>query len=1179
MTMLMMLTSWAFSHEENGVRKDAPVKVKKTLVSSSEKEIIVDVKIDGYFATSVNTPQGEQLIISGDDMAAMLVKGAPDLPMFPISIIIGDKAEMQVSVIDSEYTDIENVEIAPSKGNISRQVDPADVEFVYGEMYSQDAFYPAQQVAMESPYILRDFRGQNILVYPYAYNPVTKTLRVYTHMTIAATKVSDNGMNPKISRRNNVVDSEIAASYQRRFINYSKDRYPFLEEQGEMLIVCVDEYLDELQPLVDWKNISGRPTSIVATSTTGTLDNLKAYLQSYYSSHPNLTHILLVGEHENLPAYPITVQNGFYSARTDNYYSRLEGDDFYMEAFIGRLSVANATDAINQVNKIIYYERDIDENATWLNKGIGLGANEGNGHNGEVDYVHIDYIRDTLMHYTYDEVYQRYDGINEVTADIIASDFNNGVGIANYCNHGTNDSWVIADFNTTYVNNLTNDYKLPFIWSSACFNGEFDEPECFAEAWMRANNSATGAPTGAIGGMFSWISQPWIPPMYGQDEMVAILTEWRDGYKHTLAGASLNGSMHMLDMSPDDLGETYMTWILFGDPSLMLRTDVPSSMNIVYDNTLYLGMTETTVEAEAEYGIATLSMDGEVLATANIVNGSAHLTFEALATPGIAQLVVMGYNKVTEVKEINISPAEGAYLVATGYDLNQDDEQLDYGETIDLSLLVKNIGGEIAEDVKVELSSPSEYVTILDNEATIAKLQAKMTANINKGFRIFVAYNVPDQTVIPFEVKCKSGSETWTSDVNIVANAPRFVIDNVTVLSDNPVVHPGDNASLRFDFTNVGNSTANNVVTNVFTSSDDLSFETNTFTTETVNAGQSFFVKADFIVSDATDDGFSYEVGYSVSSGYYVTDSTYFINIGEVYEDFESAGFSTYDWEFAGDAEWRISTKAYEGGYCAQSGAIDHSQSSSMLMVVDVSSEGELSFYRKVSCDWYDKLFFIMDGEELGTWNYTTEWERMTYTLPQGTHTIEWKYKKSPADALYDDCAYVDNITLPPFNIVTSLEAVKDLAINVEDNVVTLSWTENADADEYIVRRDGVEVAVQSETTFTEELSKGIYTYSVVARNGSNYSFPSFIVANIDMVSVKEMPTMNVAVYPNPTTGVVNVDIEENFDVVIYNYQGQVMMKLNDNNRQIDLSGLSTGIYFLEIRTDDSAIVKKIMLR
>lgn len=1181
MVMLMMLSSWAFSHEENGARKNTPVKVKKTLVSSSENEVVVDVKIDGYYATSVNTPKGNQLILSGDGMASMLVEGAPDLPMFPLPIIIGDKAEMEVNIIDAEYVEIENMEIAPSKGNLNRQVNPDEVEYVYGAMYQQDAFYPAQQVSLEEPYILRDFRGQNIMVYPYAYNPVTKTLRVYTQMTISAKKVSDNGKNIKKSRRNKVADSEIAASYERRFINYSKDRYSFVDDQGEMLIVCVDEYLDELQDLVDWKNISGRPTSIVSTSTTGTLDQLKSYLQNYYNSHPNLTHVLLVGEHNNLPAYPTTVIGGFTSARTDNYYGQLEGDDLYTEVFVGRLSVANEFDAKNQVNRIIYYERDIDENATWLSKGIGIGAVEGNGHYGERDYQHIDFIRDTLMNYTYQEISQRYEGVYSATTADITADFNNGVGIANYCNHGTKDSWVIADFNTTCVNNLTNDYKLPFIWSSACYNGQFDVNECFAESWQRATNPVTGAPTGAIGGMFSWISQPWIPPMYGQDEMVNILTEYRDGYKHTLAGASLNGNMFILDMSPDDEGDTYKTWILFGDPSLMLRTTAPQRMNVECNNTLYLGMTELIVNAETEYGIATLSMNGEVLASANIVNGMASLEFDELENPGIAKLVVIGYNKVTEMMDINVSPAEGAYLVCTGYDLNQDDEQLDYGETIELTLMVKNIGGETVNDVKVELSSDSEYVTILDNEAAINALPSELTASINKGFKFFVRNDVPDQTVLTFEVKCTSGSEVWTTDVNIKAHAPVFVIDNIMVVSESTVLHPGDKASLRIDVVNDGSSVAYDVATNIFSSSDDIIFEEDLYKEDRVEAGARFVVTADFEVSNETENGYSYEIAYSVSSGYYVLDSTFFVNIGSVFEDFESAGFNTYDWEFGGSADWFISTNAYDGGYCAQSGAIGDNQYSSMLLVAEIPSAGELSFYRKVSCEWkFDSLLFLIDGKVIDGWHDFVDWGEVSYTLPQGTHTLEWRYDKDPADKGKDDAGYIDNITLPPFNVVTSLEAVKDLAVEIDENNVTLSWTANANADEYIIRRDGVEVATQNETYFSEELQEGVYTYSVVARNGNNYSLPSFIVANISTtVSVNEMTMSNINIYPNPTTGILNVDIDEDFDAVIYNYQGQVVMKMNDNSRQLNLSNLTAGIYFVEIRTENNVIVKKIVLR
>ena len=357
-----------------GISKSSPTKIKETLISSSEKKVVVDVKVEGFYKQTVKTPQGEQLILSGEGMAFMPIKGAPNLPMYPISMIIGDMADMEVSVVKSEYVDFKNVEVAPSKGNFSRQINPEDVPYEYGEMYQQDAFYPAQQVVLGNPYILRDFRGQNMMVYPYAYNPVAKTLRVYTYLRIEAKKVSDDGVNIKLNRkRNNMVVSEANASYKRRFINYpSKERYAFVEDEGEMLIVCHDKYMAAVQPLVDWKNISGRPTTMVGMSETG--NNLKQYIQNYYNEHPELVYLLLVGEYSDIPPYAMS------GGKSDNYYGMLEGDDKYEEVLVGRLPVKSIGDAVNQVNKIIYYERDIDASATWLTRASGVAAKEGEGH-------------------------------------------------------------------------------------------------------------------------------------------------------------------------------------------------------------------------------------------------------------------------------------------------------------------------------------------------------------------------------------------------------------------------------------------------------------------------------------------------------------------------------------------------------------------------------------------------------------------------------------------------------------------------------------------------------------------------------------------------------------------------------------------------------------------------------
>ena len=230
-----------FAQEWHGITSDSPKAMKKTLVSSTENEIVVEVNLDGFYTQNVTTPNGKQTVVSVDKMALELEAGAPQLPYEVVPVIIGDMAEMKVAVVNSNYVDYENVEVAPSKGNFSRKINPDDVPYTYGEMYSQDAFWPVTQATLDAPYIIRDFRGQNIVVRPFAYNPVTKTLRVYTNMTIAMTKVSDNGENQKAPRRSNTikVNPEQKAQYDRRFINFenAQSRYPFVEDDGEMLII------------------------------------------------------------------------------------------------------------------------------------------------------------------------------------------------------------------------------------------------------------------------------------------------------------------------------------------------------------------------------------------------------------------------------------------------------------------------------------------------------------------------------------------------------------------------------------------------------------------------------------------------------------------------------------------------------------------------------------------------------------------------------------------------------------------------------------------------------------------------------------------------------------------------------------------------------------------------------
>ena len=1195
-TMMLFTSGLIFAQEWVGVSKNAPVRIQENLVSSSEDEIVIDVKVGGFFQSAVKTQNGEQLVISGEDMASMLVAGAPDLPMYPISMIIGNTAEMKASVVESSYIDFQDVEVAPSKGIFSREINPEDVPYVYGDVYQQDEFYPSQAAALDNPYILRDFRGQNVMVYPYAYNPVTKTLRVYTDLRISVKKVSDNGLNQKTAtRRSNVVSPEVKASYERRFINYpANERYSFIEDEGEMLVVCVDEYKEAAEKLVEWKNISGRPTTLALTSETGTLDALKAYLDNYYKSNPNLTYLLLIGEYNNLPPYEIivTIDGMQYYTRSDNYYGRLEGEDNYEEVLVGRLSVEDLKDAQNQVDRIIYYERDIKEDAAWLSRGIGMGSTEGYGHFGEKDYQHIDFIRDTLMNYTYTEISQKYKGVNgyEPTAEDFAADFNKGVGIANYCNHGEIEKWVMGNFDTTCVHNLTNDYMLPFIWTSSCRNGQFDVDECFAESWMRAVNPATNAPVGAIGGMFSWISQPWQPPMYGQDEMISILTEWRGNYNHTLGGASLNGNMYILDMSPEDRGNTHNTWLLFGDPSMILRTKAPEKMD-VYCSSSYLmvGMTSYTVNADVDFGIATLSKDGEVVASSYIRKGRANLTFPEITEECMMKLVVVAYNKVTEIIDVEVKTPTDAFLIFNDYELNETDGQLDYGETINIDLSVKNIGVSDASNIEVELISKSEYATVTESKATIESMTVEEITAIEGKFKFNVAANVPDQEELEFDVRCISGEESWCSSFSIIANAPSFVID--TIFIKNNMIEPGSSDVLYIAVKNAGHSEARNVVSEMISSSSDIVFPEATLTEESLQSGDVMEIVAFFDVDENAGYGTKYEVMSKVSAGAYELLTNYYVKIGQSLEDFETGDFSKANWQFDGSSDWFISENAYEGTYSARSGKIADNlekdkRNSSMFITVELVEDEEISFYHQRYCDYGAKLEFYVDGEFVTEWRgntlisnpYPTEWEQFTYKLTKGTHTLKWTYNKRLADTKGEDCVFLDNIVLPPHSIIGFVSPVTNLRAETNDFEVKLTWDAGENAREYVVMRNDEQIAKVTETTFTDTVNgNGSYTYSVIAKKYDSMAEATTIT--VEVLSINEINANIINIYPNPASDVIYVDVDESFNAVIYNYQGQMIKNVNIDNGQINVSDLTSGMYFLEIRTGNSVTVNKVLVR
>jgi hypothetical protein len=550
--------------------------VNISVLESTPKRITVQCQVIDFVQRDVDVNGQPYAVIMLPHEASLLQPGAPDLPHVARSVIIPDTGEMTAQVVEgqSAYYDIPNVAVAPSKGNLLRNVDPAQVPYEFGEVYHTSGFFPGPLATLHEPYILRDRRGAVVDFFPFQYDVATRILRVYTCLTVDVLRVADGGAN--------VLDRTTAVSrpsrafedlYRVHFINYDATlTYAPRDETGSLLIICHDPWIPNVQPLVEHKNQIGISTSIVGVSTFGGSETaIKDYIQTLYN-RGDLAFVLLVGDAEQVPTFSVL------GGASDPTYALLAGDDHYPEIMVGRFSAQTPEQVDTQVLRTIRYEDRAATHTDWFWRGTGIGSEFGPGDNGEYDYVHIGIIRTLLLGSGYTLVDGFY-GPDHPTAQMVSDAVNAGRGIINYCGHGNVNSWGTTGFWNGDIDNLVDDNELPFIFSVGCANGEFsDFDPCFAEAWLRATHN--GQPTGAIATYMSSVNQYWDPPMRAQDEFNERLVDPSHSY-HSLGTLCFAGSCGMMDAYGQAGWDMSDTWHVFGDPSLRVVGTVwqPGDLN------------------------------------------------------------------------------------------------------------------------------------------------------------------------------------------------------------------------------------------------------------------------------------------------------------------------------------------------------------------------------------------------------------------------------------------------------------------------------------------------------------------------------------------------------------------------------------------------------------------------
>ncbi|MDD4149042.1 MAG: C25 family cysteine peptidase, partial [Bacteroidales bacterium] len=773
-------TAWIKNYQGKSINPQIEV------IETTSDGLIVKLSLNAYQLYEVETPRGTEFVVKSPDCPNSYFKGTADLPFITSSIVIPDQGGFKYKVISAQFETVNNINIAPSKGSILRTVDPKTVPYEYGRAYEMDEFLPFENAQMSEPFILRDVRGSNITFYPFVYNAVSKELRVYSEIIVKIKFDQSNSVN-EINNPKTTKTDEYINVYNRAFINYSNSaKYTSIEEgaPGNILIICADAYSDAMADYITWKHEKGIQTELVLMSDIGTTAaQIKAYIQNYYDNE-GVSYVLLIGDAADVPT---KVEGGNDS---DNAYVYLAGSDSYADAFIGRFSANSVADVETQVARTITYEKELNTTDTWLENAFGSASSEGGGSNGhdggESDVVHLNYIKTDLETYGYTVTHVNQSGGSNAQ---ISTAFNNGVGIGNYIGHGDVTLWANTSFSNTQVNALTNENKLPFIWSVACINGDFNGPTCFAEAWLRATNS--GNPTGAVAFLGSTINQAWNEPMTGQDEMVDILIETSpSNIKRTMGGLSFNGMFKMIEEGGYGQ-ETADTWTIFGDPSLMVRTRTPQEMTISHLGTLSVGQTEFTVNCNIDNAcVALTKLDGDetiIIGTAYTSGGSANVTITTFDAPGNMKVTVTAFNKVTYQENVTIIVPDGPYVVANGYTINDSDANnnsvADYNETIKINQSLLNVGVEIANQVSVTASTENSNANITVNNASFGDIDTDENKTVNDAFTIEIANGIADQEAIMINLTISDTDDNiWESSYPIIANAPKMKLSFVEIV-------------------------------------------------------------------------------------------------------------------------------------------------------------------------------------------------------------------------------------------------------------------------------------------------------------------------------------------------------------------------------------------------------------
>ena len=788
-----------------------PEEKSLSVVSQNADKINLQLQVPELQIEDINNSNFKALSMQGASVTAET--GFPELPVFSAWIAIPPKGDIEIKVTGGE--------VITKQGLVPKPVFATKDQEIANDynktVYSSASLYPANSYSYSQPQIMRDFRVVQITLNPVQYIAETQELKIQKQMEVEIEIKDRPGINEMADY--NGYSYAFTNLYESMIANFAYYRDAVLAPQPARVLLIYGNNTDavfiaKLNEFVAWKRQKGYEVNIVSTLETGgsSTQAIHNYIQSQYdnvSTRPDF--IILLGDTNGsytIPTY--TEQFSGYGGEGDYPYTFLAGNDYLGDAFIGRISAENLSQLDVLFTKIYAVEKNVNVSGNagaWLNKMLLIGDTSSSG----ISTIYINkFIKEiakrTNPDYTFLENY------SSGFATYINSGFNQGVAFFNYRGYISMSGWSPSG-------SLINGNKLPHSTILTCSTGNFENSNATSEDLIRLGTSA--APAGAITaiGMATSGTHTTLNNCLNAGIYDGIFTYGMRSMGEALLNAKLYikqvyGSVH------NNEANYFAHWCnLMGDPTVEVFTQIPDVFNLACADVLPLGSNLLDVEVTDSSGTGVENACVTLYSSAqNIIVGKVFTDSEGKATINISggmlnelTVTVSRHNFKPFQKVVTIDPTGSlVYLNKIIFDdgtngsYGNGDSFATAGETIALSLEIKNTTSATVPATTAILSADDPYITILNSESSFDAIGSNATLWSNSVFTFSIVNNLPPQHSVRFTLALTTADQNVYSFVfhTVIYNAFLLVHNYTITAGSNNILDPGEAGFLSLTIKN-----------------------------------------------------------------------------------------------------------------------------------------------------------------------------------------------------------------------------------------------------------------------------------------------------------------------------------------------------------------------------------------